>query len=249
MVYVTALQRQAQAPRKEHLVKCNRVVRWLRRNPFFTVVKPFPTRDMKVIIVSDAAFKKETTAGLSIRGAIIGVGTANHLTPGGPFHVLEAYSRKQRRLTRSTLSAETQAAIDAYEQGKKVAAALHMLYAEEPEEGFTHMHMRNLLQDGPLHVPIELCTDCRSLFDMIVVGVSGKDPAEATLTFPIDALRQDSRVSRMLRAMYWIDTRDCVADGLTKGTVARAAIIDLLKHACWTLHFDCQRFSSVAGQQ
>ena len=203
---------------------------------------------MKIIAVTDAAFKKETNSGLSIRGAVIGVGSADAQTPGGPFHVLEAYSRKQRRVTRSTLAAETQAALDAYETSKKIAAAFHVLYAQEPEDGFTSMFMRNLMQDGPLHVPVELCTDCRSLFDMIVVGEAGKDPAEATLTFPVDVLRQDSRVPRMLRAMYWIDTRDCLADGLTKGTVARAAIISLLSESRWTLQYTCQRFSTVAGR-
>ena len=203
---------------------------------------------MRVIVITDAAFKKETNSGLSIRGAIIGIGPADHRGPGGPIHVLEAYSRKQRRVTRSTLAAETQAAIDAYEIGKKIAAAYHMLYAPEPEGGFTNIFMRNLPQDGPLHVPVELCTDCRSLFDMIVVCEAGRDPAEATLAFPVDALRQDSRLSRLLRAVYWIDTRDCLADGMTKGTVARAAIISLLTKSHWRSTFECQRFSLVAGR-
>ena len=248
MVYITALQRKAQAPTKEHLMKCNRVVRWLRRNPFVTAIKLFKSKDMKIIVVSDAAFKKETTAGLSIRGAVLGVGCADSRTPGGPFHVLEAYSRKQRRVTRSTLAAETQAATDAYEQGKKIASAYHILYAPEPEGGFESMEMRKICRDGPLHVPIELCTDCKSLFDMIVVGESGRDPQEATLSFPIDALRQDSRLHRMLRAMYWIDTRDCVTDGLTKGTVARAAIISLLVKSEWVLLFPCQRYTMHTGK-
>ena len=92
-------------------------------------MKPFPTNDMKVMIVTDAASKKETSAGLSIRGAIIGLGCADSRSPGGPVHVLEAYSRKQRRVIRSTLAAETQAALDAYETGKKRNANL-----PEPKE-------------------------------------------------------------------------------------------------------------------
>ena len=89
MVYACALQRAAQAPRKEHLCKANRLVKWLRRNPIVTVFKPIKA-NWKVIVVSDAAFRKESATGLSIRGAVIGVGQFHDQTPGGPCHVLEA---------------------------------------------------------------------------------------------------------------------------------------------------------------
>ena len=95
---------------------------------------------------------------------------------------------------------------------------------------------------------MELSKDCRSLFDMICVGESGKDPSEATLTFPVDFLRQDSRILYMLRAVYGIDTRDSVADGLTKGTVARAAIMELLRNSRWSLNYACQRYSMINGR-
>ena len=247
-VYVTALQRAAAAPRKEHLCKCNRIVKWLRKHQFVTKFKPFDNEQLKVIVVSDAAFKKEVASGLSIRGAIIGIGHHDANTPGGAFHVIEAYSRKQRRVTRSTLAAETQAALDAYETGKSIASALHQLFSPEPEGGHTTLVMHRVVQDGPLHVPVEVCSDCRSLFDMIVAGEQGKNPAEGTLIFPVDVMRQDTRLPNVLKAFYWVDTRDCIADGLTKGTVARAAIMSLLSSSHWVLEFPCQRFSMPSGR-
>ena len=229
------------------MVKCNRLVKWLRRHPFVTTFKPF-TGDMKVMVISDAAFRKEDSSGLSIRGAVIGIGEFRDNTPGGPCHVLEAYSRKQRRVTRSTLAAETQASLDSYETGKLISSALHQLYAVEPEGGFTPALMHRVVQDGPLLCPVEASTDCRSLFDMIVAGEQGKAPAEGTLVYPVDTLRQDSRITGLLYAYYWIDTRDCVADGLTKGSVARAAIMDLLSKSEWKLEHPCHRCNSVTGR-
>ena len=83
---------------------------------------------------------------------------------------------------------------------------------------------------------------------MIVAGEQGKNPAEGTLIFPVDVMRQDTRLPNVLKAFYWIDTRDCIADGLTKGTVARAAIMSLLSSSHWVLEFPCQRFSMPSGR-
>ena len=108
--------------------------------------------------------------------------------------------------------------------------------------------LARLVQDGPLAMPVEVSSDCRSLFDMIVAGVQGKAPSEGTLVYPVDHLRQDSRIEGILHAFYWIDTRDCVADGLTKGCVARYAILQLLQTSAWKLEHPCQRFCRETGR-
>ena len=164
------------------------------------------------MVISDAAFRKESTTGLSIRGAVIGVGEFSKTTPGGPCHVLEAYSRKQRRVTRSTLVAETHAALDSYETGKVISSALHQLYAVEPEGGFTSVVLARLVQDGPLAMPVEVSSDCRSLFDMIVAGVQGKAPSERTLFYQFTLWITYDRI-QALKVCSKLST------GLTRGTV------------------------------
>ncbi len=59
-----------------------------------------------------------------------------------------------------------------------------------------------------------------------------KTPAEASLLTSVQSVRELLDLKR-LRALHWIDTRDMLADGLTKGAVPRDAIIQLLEHCSW----------------
>ena len=59
-----------------------------------------------------------------------------------------------------------------------------------------------------------------------------KIPAEKSLLSHVQYLRE-LLDTKLLDALIWIDTRDMVADGLTKGAVERAAI-----HACMNGKWD-----------
>ena len=47
----------------------------------------------------------------------------------------------------------------------------------------------------------------------------------------------------LLKALWWIDTRDCCADGLTKGTVCRSALQAVMQ-GLWHVVHDCKRWSA-----
>ena len=70
MVFVCALQRHVARPTVEHARKLNRVLRWIQKNPKKLHYVPFQDSATHLRVVSDAAFKKETADGYSLRGAL-----------------------------------------------------------------------------------------------------------------------------------------------------------------------------------
>jgi hypothetical protein len=120
-VFICALQRAAKSPCVEHAVRLCKVVKWVKRRPCkLTYLKL--TQPCRITVVSDSAFRKESAGGLAMRGAIIGITSVSASSPGDSgFHVLEFFARKQRRVTRSTFSAELNGLSDAYEFGKLIA--------------------------------------------------------------------------------------------------------------------------------
>ena len=242
-VYVSALQRVAKEPQKQHLIKCNTLVKWLRRKDFKTLFRCIP-KPWKIMVISDAAFKKDETTGLSVRGALIGISTKNAMSPGGPIAILEGYARKQKRVTRSTLSSETHAAIDAYDLGRMISMGFEQLLADHSFD--PKRELNTVMRDGPLTVPVELAIDCCSLFDAARNTEGGKI-SEQTLVFAVEILRQDLRLDQVLAALYWVNTLDMTADAMTKGSVARKAVIEVLAQGVWKLAYACKRYSLRGG--
>ena len=71
-----------------------------------------------------------------------------------------------------------------------------------------------------------------------------KPPAERSLVSHVQLLRQllDWQV---LRGIIWLDTRDMISDGLTKGKVSREQLQALMKGFLKLAH-DCKAWSSKA---
>jgi len=99
---------------------------------------------------------------------------------------------------------------------------------------------RTLRETGGWSVKICLYVDALSVF-AAVTATFLKIPAEKSLLSHVQYLREllDTKV---IEAILWIDTRDMIADGLTKGAVDRAALHETMagtwtiQHAvkCWT---------------
>ncbi len=86
--------------------------------------------DVKLLVISDSAFRKEDSTGLAMRGAIIAIAETHPTHPGGRVQLLEYYNRRQRRVTRSTCAAELHGVADATEVSKLMAFALtELLYS------------------------------------------------------------------------------------------------------------------------
>ena len=170
--------------------------------------------------------------GLSMRGALVCI--AEDRGPnvlGGRFHVIEWYARKQRRIVRSTFSAELNASADAYETARLICFSVSALYCA----GITAKELQRREASGKLPFQITLVIDCQSIFDAL-----SKEqvhlPSEATLILLLLSLKEAMR-SFHLRCLAWCDTRDMLADGLGKGAVSRRALCDAFNTGCWNLKF------------
>ena len=78
---------------------------------------------------------------------------------------------------------------------------------------------------------LEVCIDARGVHSAIEAKET-KTPAESSLLSSVQSVRELLDLKR-LRALHWIDTRDMLGDGLTKGAVQRDAIILLLNKCLW----------------
>jgi hypothetical protein len=230
-IFVVALQRVATKATTGHVLKVNQLVKYVRRQRqdiFF----PKLTLPLKVLCISDAAFRRESSAGLSMRGALVCIAEdRGGQVLGGRMHVIEWYARKQRRIVRSTFSAELNAAADAYETARLICFSLSALYCS----GITAKELQRREASGKLPFQITLVVDCQSIFDALSKE-QVQLPSEATLILLLLSLKEAMR-SFHLRCLAWCDTRDMLADGLGKGSVSRRALVDASNDGVWNLRF------------
>ncbi len=179
--------------------------------------------------ISDAAFRKEDASGLAMRGAIIGISAYDPNTPSGILHPIEWYSRKQRRVVRSTFGAELYAASDSADFSKLIAITI-------TEIGRPYLTARNLAEieaNGNFSIPIEMCVDARSVFDALKVPET-RMPSEGTLIYSLLQLKEMLR-AWSIKKLWWINTADMLSDGLNKGAVPRSGIMNFIKLGAWIL--------------
>ena len=162
-VYVCYLQRNSKATTTEHYLKVNKLLRWVKRKPVVLFYGKLEG-PLRLLVVSDSAFRKEDTTGLAIRGAIIALaGPANSSdNPGSAVHIMDFYSRRQRRITRSTYSAELHGLADSLELSKIIAITL-------TEIAFPYLEPLRLSrkeEQGETVVLIEAVVDAKSVFDI-----------------------------------------------------------------------------------
>jgi hypothetical protein len=221
LVFISGLQRWAHKPKIIHVKRLNVVLRWVQRNPRKLCYHPFDLPGKHFRIISDAAFKKEDEKGHSLRGTLYvsAPGTAvDHFHRNGPIHILEYLSKAQRHVTRSTFSSELHACCDAADLGVLLLLILHEIDAGP----VTSAQHRVLRENGGYCIPMVLQIDAMSVFAAITAAYV-KAPAEKSLLSHVQFVREllDTKV---LTALHWIDTRDMLADGLTKGSVERDAL-------------------------
>ena len=231
-IYVCALQRAAKQARVEHALRLNKVAKWVRRKASRLIYKVLGN-PVRIQVISDAAFRKEDSAGLAIRGAVIAIVQSIIGSPGGLLHVLEWYSRKQRRVTRSTYSAELNALADAVDFGKLMAMTLSEVLRPFPNAP----DLTPLEEQGKFLVPLEACVDARSVYDSLKMDEL-KAPTEVSLIMMLSALKE-ALLSHGLHKLWWISTQDMVADGLNKGACSREALIALGTTGQWKLMHAC----------
>ena len=242
-VFVAALQRVSHAPTVIHCKRLNSVVRWAQRNPkgiHYVQLEHSgrpkgSTVDTHLRMISDAAFKKEEDSGHSMRGACyvrcLGGLTADMIkTVKG--HLLDYVARQQRRVTRATFTSELQGGCDTVDKGFLILQVLDELTSGRS----TAAEAMQRRETGGFAVPGALYLDALSVYAS-VTATFVKTPADNGVLIHCLYLREllDNNV---IWALIWQDTRDMLADGLTKGSVDRKAIHDCMdglieiKHEC-----------------
>jgi hypothetical protein len=237
-VFIAALQRVTADPRVRHIRKANAVLRWIRRKPCRLTYKPMKG-PFRVMAIGDSAFKRMGDKGLAVKGGIVGLSEIHDDHPGGMLHVIEYYSRRHKRVMRSTFGAEGNSMVDIIETAKGLALAMEELLSG-PQTG---QQMYNIELEGRFTIGIESVTDARSLYEAVKAG-EAKVPAEDSLILCILLLREAVQTGRV-RRIWWVDTDDMAADALTKGIVSRQAILDLVHNSCWILKKPAMSFSTL----
>ena len=112
-------------------------------------------------------------------------------------------SHRIKRVVRSTLAAETMAALEAV----KHADVMRGHFADFFEGIDYHSYYEHIQQISVIHL-----TDCRSLYDLL--HRHGTVPSERRLLIDIEALRNDIEKNGVVSR--WINTKQMSADCLTK---------------------------------
>ena len=240
-VFVAALQRMSHAPTVIHCKRLNSVVRWAQRNPKGIQYVQLEqsgrpkgsTVDTHLRMISDAAFKKEEDSGHSMRGACyvrcLG-GTTADMVKTVKGHLLDFVARQQRRVTRATFTSELQGGCDTVDKGFLLLQVLDELSSGRS----TAAEAIQRREYGGFAVPGALYLDALSVFAS-VTATFVKTPADNGVLIHCLYLREllDNNV---IHALIWQDTRDMLADGLTKGSVDRKAIHDCMAGRIDVLH-------------
>jgi hypothetical protein len=176
---------------------------------------------LELTVISDSAFKALDYQGLVMRGCVVVLREAGQLKKGTrcKVQVLDWYSKKHTHVVRSTYAAELHSLLDAVNQGLVLIYAL----TELRSGALTALDLVKRLGAGDWAIPMSACIDAKAVFDNIVADVV-KTPYDKHLLVHALAVREFLR-SRSVHSLYWIDTNDMLADGLTKGSIDRVSLV------------------------
>jgi hypothetical protein len=225
LVFISACQRYAHKPQIIHVKRLNVIVRWIQKNPQSITYRHFGQILTHLRVISDAAFKKEEEKGHSLRGSVF-IRTAgideNSFHSSGIIHVLEYICKALRHVTRSTFSSELHACCDSADLAILILLMIHEMLSGT----MTSSQARHLRDHGGYCIPMTIQIDAMSVFQAIT-STYIKHPAEKGLLSHVQFVREllDTNV---ITALLWIDTRDMLADGLTKGSIDRKELQDAM---------------------
>ena len=194
---------------------------------------------LRVITLSDSAFKAQDYQGLVMRGCVIllaetsekGGDSSPTLMSGQEVkcQVLDWYSRKHSRVVRSTYAAELLSLLDAVGQGNLVATAV-----DEVQRGaVTARQLLARQTECQRSVQHEAVVDAKAVYDG-VTAEQPKTPAEKPLFLHALAMREYLE-SGHVDLLWWLDTLAMLADGMTKGSVEREALIKVCAEGIWRI--------------
>ena len=145
------------------------------------------------------------------------------------FNMLSFRSNKSKRVASSSMHAEALSATNGVEE----CLFLQTWWLELTNPNLSVWDL--LHADSTQLLPIISCTDCNDLYE-VLISPAFPLPSNRALTLYLSALREQKQIGRV-KAWVWVDTRDCLANGMTKleddGTLPLAEITDALKRRYW----------------
>ena len=229
-IYIQSLQRRNHNPRYSDIKRLNAVIRHMQRKPLGIWCPMIRTENVRILGFTDSAFKaqEDENTALALRGlaaliasddkreqqkGVIEIGTDHDI------HLMEWIVRRLKRVVRSTFAAELNALIDTIESLLLLQLILHQCYCGTDEDA---EQLIIKLEAGKLYPPIDVFVDAKSVSDAISANELCT-PQESSLKVHLIAIRD--RLQRgLLRSISWTDTRDMLADALTKGGINRDMI-------------------------
>ena len=196
-----------------------------------------------LVCLGDGSFKSEEES-KSVRGsAYLLCHKENKNVLGGKGHLIAGLTKSITRTCKSTMTCELHAGNETGAIGISIGLLWEELFGDVPD-------VKTLAQreaDGNLILDIDLATDCRDLFDSVRAPERGK-LTEPNMGPHLDSLREDVRKGRF-RRYWWCDTADMWADGLTKSSVRRAELQELMKGNYVVKHLPLQFAPSVPERE
>ena len=226
-VFVNALQRVVKAPKILHTRRLNALVRYAQRYPLGLTYPPL--KSGKVLTIhSDSGFRKEDDDGIFVGKAMRGCNVMRvDRVPDAKSqvrcHLLDWSCGMLKVVARSTFAAETQAMIAAIDSGLALALTLHEIQVSPvtPRVGM------ELLEQGGMQIEIHAATDAMNLLTSIQAE-RARTPTERLMLCQLLWIREICD-KQILTALTWLDTRDMTADGHTKGSISRGALISVMQ--------------------
>eukprot|EP00435_Cladocopium_sp_Y103_P018529 s3796_g4.t1 len=195
-VYVTALQRECQKPKPIHVKRLNTLLRWMQSNPRGLRYRPMNAYPDALVQFSDSGFKARSEDGLSVRGLV------------------------SLRMAAEDLKSPSSAPChDSVDSGVLTRLALHEL----KHGPLTDVQARSIVEGSQTSsIQLHAVLGAKSVTAAVTAPVL-KVPAEPSLLVHVRWLRHLLQAG-VLKGLWWTDTRSMIADGLTKGSVDRAAL-------------------------
>ena len=150
--------------------------------------------------------------------------------------LLDYSAGKQNHVCRGVWSSELHNQCDMVEMAS-IIAGFTVEATHGPQSGGA---MVQAMSQGQVPMAIEALTDSYSIFSYLAAAHL-KLPAEKGTFYHLAYLRE-RLVSSLIGSYTWVDTRDMVADGLTKGRADRTALINMM-HGNYELDHTCHEYS------
>ena len=157
-------------------------------------------------------------------------------------HLLDAVSRSHKLVCRSSFGSELLAACGAADGLQQFTLTLH-----EMQRGPVGTdEIRRLREEGGYAFPADLVVDGMSVFSALLSDPV-KPPSENSMAGHLWWLSDQLR-TKQIEDMIWCDTRDMRADPMTKGSIGRELILDVMKGEITYAH-DVVRFSAEKAKK